>query len=146
MKTAICSNMDGPRECHIGWSQSVIGGEIWYDIPYMWDLKRNDINELTKQKQTHRLQEQAYGCCWGWVGGEEWGKGIVREFGMDMYTQPYLKRITSKDLLNTTWNSATLWSGSLDGRGNLRENGYMYVYIYGWVPLLFIWNSDNTVC
>ena len=79
-------------------------------------------------------------------GGEEWGKGIVREFGMDMYTQLYLKRITSKDLLNTTWNSATLLSGSLDGRGTLRENGYMCVYIYGWVPLLFIWNSDNTVC
>ena len=27
------------------------------DIPYMWNLKGNDTNELTKQKQTHRLSE-----------------------------------------------------------------------------------------
>ena len=63
------------------------------------------------------------------VGGGEWGKGIVREFGMDMYRRLYLKWITSKYLLNTTWNSATLLSGSTDGRGNLRENGYMYIYM-----------------
>ena len=30
-------------------------GEICYDIPYMWNLNRSDTNELTKQKQTHRL-------------------------------------------------------------------------------------------
>ena len=43
---AICSNMD---------LQSVIlnevrEGEISCDITYMWNLRRNDINELTKQK------------------------------------------------------------------------------------------------
>ena len=31
--------------------------------------------------------------------GEEWGGGIVRECGMDMYTLLYLKWITSQDLL-----------------------------------------------
>ena len=31
--------------------------EILYDIPYMWNLKRNDTNELTKQKETHRLRK-----------------------------------------------------------------------------------------
>ena len=29
----------------------------------------------------------------------------VREVGMDMYTQLYLKWVTNKDLLNSTWNS-----------------------------------------
>ena len=38
--------------------------------------------------------------------GKEWGEGIVREFGMDMCTQLYLKWITNKDLLYTTLNSA----------------------------------------
>ena len=33
-------------------------GEISYDIPYMWNLERNDTNELTKQKETHRLRER----------------------------------------------------------------------------------------
>ena len=34
------------------------------------------------------------------------GKGMVRESGMDMYTQFYLKWITNKDLLYSTGNSA----------------------------------------
>ena len=44
---AICSNMGGPRECHTEWSKSDREGEISYDILYMWNLKRNDINEVT---------------------------------------------------------------------------------------------------
>ena len=28
-----------------------------YDILYMWNRKRNYTNELTKQKETHRLRE-----------------------------------------------------------------------------------------
>ena len=37
--------------------------------------------------------------------GEEWEKHIVRKFGMDMYTLPYLKWVTNKVLLYSTWNS-----------------------------------------
>ena len=59
-----------------------------------WNLKRNDTNELTKQKETHRLGEQTYGC-WG----EGRGEGILREFGVDMYTLLCLKWRTNKDLL-----------------------------------------------
>ena len=39
--------MDGPREFHTEGSKSDMEGQISYDIPYMWNLKRNDINELT---------------------------------------------------------------------------------------------------
>ena len=39
------------------------------------------MNLHTKQKETHRLREQTYGCL---------GKGIVREFGMDVSTLLYL--------------------------------------------------------
>ena len=46
------------RDCHTEWSKSDREREISYDIAYNWNLKRNDINELTKQKQTHRLREQ----------------------------------------------------------------------------------------
>ena len=46
---------------------------------------------------------------------EGWGNRLVREFGMDMYTLPYLKWIINKDLLYSTWNSAqcyvTAWMG-----------------------------------
>ena len=32
---AICSNTDGPRECHTEWSKSEKEGQISYDIAYM---------------------------------------------------------------------------------------------------------------
>ena len=47
--------------------------------------------------------EKTINPCRGWEG--ERG-GIVREFGVDMYTRLYLKWITNKDLLCSAWNSA----------------------------------------
>ena len=38
--------------------------------------------------------------------GEGKGGGIVRELAVDMYTLPYLKWITNKDLLYSTENYA----------------------------------------
>ena len=46
--------MDGPRECRTEQIKSDREGEILYNIPYVWNLRRNDRNALTKQKQTHR--------------------------------------------------------------------------------------------
>ena len=59
------------------------------------------MNLVTKQEQAHRLRERSQDC---WGGGI--GAAIVREFGIDMHTLLYLKRITNKDLLCTTGNSA----------------------------------------
>ena len=42
---AICSNMDGPRDCHTEWSKSQRERQISYDITYMWNLK-NGTNVL----------------------------------------------------------------------------------------------------
>ena len=41
---AICSNIDGPRDCHTKWSKSERERQILYDITYMWNLKY-DTNE-----------------------------------------------------------------------------------------------------
>ena len=117
--------MDGPRVCHTEWSKSNKEEEMSYDILYIWNLKGNDTNKLTKEKKTHRLREWAY----GWQG-----EGIVREFGMDMYTLLYLKWITNKGQLYSTWSYAQCYVAAGMG-GSLRENGYMYMY--GWVPSLF---------
>lgn len=48
----------------------------------MTSLKRNETDELTKQKETQRLGEQTYGYFYRWGG-------IVREFGLVMYTSLY---------------------------------------------------------
>ena len=94
--------------------------EISNDIPYMWNLKGDDTNELIKQIQPHRFREQTYGCH---------GEGCVgrhREFGMDLYILLYLKSVTNKDLLSSTWNTAqcyvTAWMGE--------EFGGEWVHVY----------------
>ena len=57
------------------------------------------------------------------------GEGIVREFGMDMYTLLYLKRISNKGLLRSTGKSArcyvTAWMGG--------EFGGEWVHVYVWL-------------
>ena len=35
--------------------KQVKGGGVPYDSPYTWNLKRNDANELTKQRQSMNL-------------------------------------------------------------------------------------------
>ena len=48
---AICSNMDGPRDCHTRWSKSERERQIPYGITYMWNLKY-DTNELIYKTET----------------------------------------------------------------------------------------------
>jgi len=70
------------------------------------------MNVLTKQKETHRLRNRTYGC---WEGRD-------REFGTVVYTLLYLKWITNRYLLYSTWNFAqcyvaTLVGGVFEGEG-----------------------------
>ena len=37
---AICSNMDGPRDCHTEWSKSDRQRQISHDITSIWNLKK----------------------------------------------------------------------------------------------------------
>ena len=92
----------------------------------MWNLKRNDTNELIKQKEAHRLRNKLNSCQ---------GEGIVCEFGKVMYTALYLKWITNKDL-----ELHSMLCASLDGSGVCGS-----IYMCGWVPSLFTWNYYNTV-
>ena len=72
----------------------------------MWNLKRNDINELTKQRKTHRFGKQTH---------SSEGEGIVRDFGKVMCTLLYLKWITNKALLPSPWHSAQGYVASWRG-------------------------------
>ena len=47
---------------------------------------------------------------------EAQGEGIIREYGMDMYTLLYLKWMTNRDMLCST-GALLMLRGSLDGRG-----------------------------
>ena len=60
LNDVIYSSIDRPRESHTKWSNSDREGETLYDIPYMWNLKWNGTNQLTKQRETHRVREQTW--------------------------------------------------------------------------------------
>ena len=76
------------------------------------------MNLLTKQKETNRLRNQTYGC---------WREGIVWDLRKVMYTLLYLKWISNKDLLCSTWNSAQCYVPAGMG-GVFGGKGYMYMY------------------
>ena len=67
----------------------------------MWNLKYA-TNEPIYKTKTDSDTENTLVVARG--GG--WGGGIVREFGIDMYTLLYLQWITNKDLLYNTGDSA----------------------------------------
>ena len=93
----------------------------------MWNLTINETNELTKQKETHRLREQTDGC--GVQGG-----GTVREFRTDRYKLLYLKWITTKDLQYSTWNSDQSYAAAwVEG-----EFGGEWIHVYVWVSPLSV--------
>ena len=58
------------------------------------------MKSFTKQKHTHRLQKQSYGCQKGNVGVR-----INYEFEMNIYTILYIKKVINKDLLYSPENS-----------------------------------------
>ena len=103
------------RYCHTKWIESE--KEKYHDILLIWNLRRNDTNRL-------RLREQTYG-----YWGKGWREGTVREFGMDMYTLLYLKWVTNKDLLYSTWNSAQFYMAAWIGG----EFGEEWIHVYEWL-------------
>ena len=122
MKKTCCIYM---MECYAAVNKSEImpfevrEREMSYDIPCMWNLRRNDTKGLKKHKETHRLRKLIY----------YHGRRIVSESGMDMDTLLYLTRSTSKDLLDSTGDSAqssviTLWfPGGLQESGQVPPGG-----------------------
>ena len=80
------------------------------------------IKKSFLQKKTHRQRVNLW--LWGWAGE----LGIVRQFGIDMYTLLCLKWITNKDLLYSTGNSLLSVMQQPGWEGSLGENEYTYMY------------------
>ena len=52
---AICSNMDGPRECHTEWSKSDRGRQMSYGVTYV--QSKNGTNEFIYKTE---IESQMY--------------------------------------------------------------------------------------
>ena len=83
---AICSNMDGPRDCHTEWSKSDRERQISYDIAYMWNLKK--WYKWTYLQNRNRVTDVGNKLM---VTQGERGRGINWEIGVDIYTLLYIK-------------------------------------------------------
>ena len=69
---AICSNMDGPGDYHTKWSKSEKEQQISYYIAYMWNLKKNDTNELIYKIETDSQTSKTNLWLPKGKGGGEW--------------------------------------------------------------------------
>ena len=68
------------------WVKSAREGEIMHDILSMQNVKRHDTNELIYTPET---DPQTWRMNLVLPGEQKAGDGIVREFGVDMYTLLY---------------------------------------------------------
>ena len=67
---AICSNMDGPGDDHTKWSKSDRNRQISYDVTYMQNVKKNDMNELIykTERDSNLVNELMV------ISGKGWGE------------------------------------------------------------------------
>ena len=62
-----CDRPNAPRSASCGETEGQADreGKISYNIPYMWNLKRNDTNELIYQTETDLENELTVARGWG---------------------------------------------------------------------------------
>ena len=76
------------------------------------------------------------------TGRKGWWGGMVRVFGMRMYTLLYLKQITNKNLLDSIGNPAQCFAAAWMGGEFEGEGTHVYVCL---VPSPFTRNCYNIV-
>ena len=98
--------LSGPRDCHTERSKSD-REETSYDTPYMWNLKRNNTNELAKQKETHRLRDKDR--------DKDEGKGQLGSLGQAVHTAIF-KMDNQQGSTVQHMVLCLMFCGNLDGR------------------------------
>ena len=75
------------------------------------------MNLITKQKKIHRFRKRTNSCR---------GEGYLRTLERSPYTLLYLKWITNKNLLHSTWNSSQCYVPAWMGG----EFGEEWIHVY----------------
>ena len=127
-KWVICSDVNGPRVCHTGWSQSVRENKHCTLVHiYTESRKMTQMNLFAGQKERGRQREQT-------ADTERKGKGRTGwESSTDVYTQPCVTQMASGKLLHSAGNpsrcSVMTRRAGTGGRGgrSTRERRYIYI-------------------
>ena len=89
----------------------------------MWNLKKNDTNELiSKAKIESQTQKTNL-----WLPGDKGGGEINQEFGININTLLYIKWVNNKDLLYSTGNYTQYLVITYNRKEPEKEHKYMYV-------------------
>ena len=116
----IRSNMNGPRDCHTEWSESM--KDKYHMTSLICGLKKKGdrtIQIQNRKKVTNVENKHGY-------QGARWGR-INWKIDTDTYTLLSIKQITNKDLLCST-GSATQHSVMSYGKKNQNEE-WIYLYV-----------------
>ena len=107
-------------------------------IQFFWFINYTSIKAITKQRdkcfyaRKNRIWLSGMSLWLPGLEGREGGDGIVREFGIHVYTLLYFKWITSKDLPYSTWNAARCYAAVWMGQ----EFGGEWVHVCVWLSAL----------
>ena len=79
--SAICRDVDGPRDCYTDWSKSEREKQILYNITYMWNLEKwHRWTYLQSRNRDTDVEDKLMD-----TKGER-GGGMNWEIGIDIYT------------------------------------------------------------
>ena len=110
------------RDCHTEWSQRNI---VWHPL---YEESKKKLYKWTYLQNRKRLTDL--------------GKGILRDFGMDMYTLLYLIWITSKVLLSSTGNSGQRYVAAWVGG----EFGGEWIHVCVWLSPFSVYLKLSQHC
>ena len=105
------------------WSEvSQTEKDIYHMTSLMWNLKKNDTNELIYKTEIDSQAQKTN--LWLPKGKGGVGRGINHKFGINIYTLLYIKQITNKDLLHSTGNYKYF---VITYKGKESEKEYIYI-------------------
>ena len=95
------------------------------------------MNLFVKQKELHWFRAQTL-----WLQGGRMGEGMIREFGMAMYTLLYVKWISNKGLPNSPGHSAQCYVAAWMGG----EFGGEWIHVHVWLSPFAVHRKPSQHC
>lgn len=123
--SAICSNMDGPRDSRLGWSKSDRERRVLCEITHVWSLIKKDTKRLIRRTETvSAISRPDLWLC----KRKCWVEGCIGRLGLAC-THNYIQNRLVTGTCCIAWGNpfSALW-WPIWGK-NLKRNGYICICI-----------------